>query len=255
MNRIIKIILSDKIKNKIVLVYTLILAILSWSSFGMEDNTAKGMLTVLNVILFTVPLVSILFATIYIYNSAEFIELLVSQPIKRSKIWISLFISLTLSLIISFLIGSGIPLLINAPNLNGIMMLLIGVLITAIFVSLAFLSAIFNRDKARGIGASIVIWLFFALIFDGLILFLLFQFSDFPIEKPMIFVTSLSPIDLARIQMLLHLDASAMMGYTGALFKEYFGNGIGIIISLLLLILWVIIPFILSLKKFKTKDL
>ena len=255
MNRIIKIILSDILKNKIVLVYTLILAILSWSSFGMEDNTAKGMLTVLNVILFTVPLVSILFATIYIYNSAEFIELLVSQPIKRSKIWISLFISLSLSLIISFLIGSGIPLLINAPNLNGIMMLLIGVLITAIFVSLAFLSAIFNRDKARGIGASIVIWLFFALIFDGLILFLLFQFSDFPIEKPMIFVTSLSPIDLARIQMLLHLDASAMMGYTGALFKEYFGNGIGIIISLLLLVLWVIIPFILSLKKFKTKDL
>ena len=255
MNRIIKIILSDILKNKIVLVYTLILAILSWSSFGMEDNTAQGMLTVLNVILFTVPLVSILFATIYIYNSAEFIELLVSQPIKRSKIWISLFISLALSLIISFLIGSGIPLLINAPNLNGIMMLLIGVLITAIFVSLAFLSAIFNRDKARGIGASIVIWLFFALIFDGLILFLLFQFSDFPIEKPMIFVTSLSPIDLARIQMLLHLDASAMMGYTGALFKEYFGNGIGIIISLLLLILWVIIPFILSLKKFKTKDL
>ena len=255
MNRIIKIILSDILKNKIVLVYTLILAVLSWSSFGMEDNTAKGMLTILNVILFTVPLVSILFATIYIYNSAEFIELLVSQPIKRSKIWISLFISLSLSLIISFLIGSGIPLLINAPDFNGIMMLIIGVLITAIFVSLAFFSAIFNRDKARGIGASIVIWLFFALIFDGLILFLLFQFSDFPIEKPMIFVTSLSPIDLARIQMLLHLDASAMMGYTGALFKEYFGNGIGIIISLLLLILWVIIPFILSLKKFKTKDL
>ena len=177
MNRIVKIILSDILKNKIVLVYTLILAVLSWSSFGMEDNTAKGMLTILNVILFTVPLVSILFATIYIYNSAEFIELLVSQPIKRSKIWISLFISLSLSLIISFLIGSGIPLLINAPNLNGIMMLLIGVLITAIFVSLAFFSAIFNRDKARGIGTSIVIWLFFALIFDGLILFLLFLYT------------------------------------------------------------------------------
>ena len=143
MNRIVKIILSDILKNKIVLVYTLILAVLSWSSFGMEDNTAKGMLTILNVILFTVPLVSILFATIYIYNSAEFIELLVSQPIKRSKIWISLFISLSLSLIISFLIGSGIPLLINAPDFNGIMMLIIGVLITAIFVSLAFFSAIF----------------------------------------------------------------------------------------------------------------
>ena len=70
MNRIIKIILSDILKNKIVLVYTLILAVLSWSSFAMEDNTAKGMLTVLNVILFTVPLVAILFSTIYIYNNS-----------------------------------------------------------------------------------------------------------------------------------------------------------------------------------------
>ena len=144
MNRIIKIILSDILKNKIVIVYTLILAVLSWSSFAMEDNTAKGMLTVLNVILFTVPLVAILFSTIYIYNSAEFIELLVSQPIKRSKIWISLFISLMLSLVLSFFVGSGIPLMIYAPNFNGLMMLIIGLLITAIFVSLAFFSAIFK---------------------------------------------------------------------------------------------------------------
>ena len=91
MNRIIKIILSDIIRNKIVLAYTLILSILSWSSFALEDNSSKGLLTILNVILFTVPLVSILFATIYLYNSAEFIELLLSQPIKRRKIWLSLF--------------------------------------------------------------------------------------------------------------------------------------------------------------------
>ena len=56
MNRIIKIIFLDILKNKIVLAYTFILAILSWSSFGLEDNSAKGLLTILNVILFTVPL-------------------------------------------------------------------------------------------------------------------------------------------------------------------------------------------------------
>ena len=86
MNRIIKIVLLDILKNKIVVSYALILALLSWGSFTLEDNTAKGLLTILNVILFTVPLVSILFSTIYIYNSSEFIELLLSQPIKRKKI-------------------------------------------------------------------------------------------------------------------------------------------------------------------------
>nr|WP_305069569.1 hypothetical protein [Flavobacterium covae] len=85
MNSLLKIITKDIYKNKIIVAYTIILSILSWSSFLLEDNSSKGILTILNVILFTVPLVSILFATIYLYNSAEFIELLLSQPIKRKK--------------------------------------------------------------------------------------------------------------------------------------------------------------------------
>lgn len=255
MNRIIKIILLDILKSKIVLAYTFILAILSWSSFALEDNSAKGLLTILNVILFTVPLVSILFATIYLYNSSEFIELLLSQPIKRKKIWISLFVGLSFSMIAAFFVGAGIPLLINSPNSVGVMMLLNGTLITIIFTALAFLSSILTRDKAKGIGIAIMIWLFFALIFDGLVLFLLFQLQDYPIENAMVGMTALSPIDLARIQILLHLDVSAMMGYTGAIFKDFFGTSTGLIVSFLLLSLWSIIPFIISLKKFNKKDL
>ena len=164
MNRIIKIILIDILKSKIVLAYTFILAILSWSSFALEDNSAKGILTILNVILFTVPLVSILFATIYLYNSSEFIELLLSQPIKRRKIWISLFLGLSISMILAFFVGAGIPLLINSPDSIGIIMLINGCLITVIFTALAFLSSILTRDKAKGIGIAIMTWLFFALL-------------------------------------------------------------------------------------------
>ena len=255
MNRLIKIILLDILKSKIVLVYILILAILSWSSFALEDNSAKGILTVLNVILFTVPLVAILFATIYLYNSSEFIELLLSQPIQRKKIWLSLFIGLSLSMIFAFFIGAGIPLLIYSPDIVGIMMLIIGSLISVIFVALAFLCSILTRDKAKGIGIAIMTWLYFALLFDGMVLFLLFQFSDYPIENAMVGVTAFSPIDLARIQILLHLDVSAMLGYTGAIFKDFFGTSAGLIASFLLLCLWVIIPFTISMRKFRTKDL
>lgn len=255
MNRIIKIILLDILKNKIVLAYTLILAILSWSSFVLEDNSAKGLLTILNVILFTVPLVSILFSTIYIYNSSEFIELLLSQPIRRKKIWVSLYCGLSSSMVLAFLFGAGIPLLLFAPDSVGLMMIIVGSLISIIFVALAFLSSILTRDKAKGIGIAIMTWLYFALLFDGMVLFLLFQLEEYPIENAMVAVTAFSPIDLARIQILLHLDISAMMGYTGAIFKDFFGTSIGLIISFLLLCLWAIIPFYISLKKFKNKDL
>lgn len=255
MNRIIKIILLDILKNKIVLGYTLILALLSWSSFGLEDNSAKGLLTILNVILFTVPLVSVLFSTIYLYNSSEFIELLLSQPIKRKKIWLSLFLGLSLSMVLAFFVGAGIPLLVNAPDTVGFMMILVGCLISVIFVALAFLSSIMTRDKAKGIGISIMSWLYFALLFDGIVLFLLFQFADYPIEKAMVAITALSPIDLARIQILLHLDQSAMMGYTGAIFKDFFGTAMGLVLSFLLLVLWITIPYFISLRKFNKKDL
>lgn len=255
MNQIIKIILLDILKNKIVLVYTLILSALCWSSFALEDNSAKGLLTVLNIILFTVPLVSVLFATIYLYNSAEFIELLVSQPVKRQKIWLSLFLGLTLSMILAFAVGAGIPLLVFAPDATGLMMLLVGALITMIFISLAFLSSILTRDKAKGIGIAIMVWLFFALLFDGIVLFLLFQLADYPIEQFMVVISALSPIDLARIQILMQLDVSAMMGYTGAIFKDFFGTSAGLVVSFLLLCLWSFVPFFISLRKFKQKDL
>ena len=255
MNRIIKIILLDILKNKIVLAYTLIIAVLAWSSFALEDSSSKGLLTILNVILFTVPLVSILFATIYLYNSSEFIELLLSQPIKRAKIWISLFLGLSLSMVIAFFVGAGIPLLIFASNAVGFMMILVGCIISVVFIALAFLSSIVTRDKAKGIGIAIMTWLFFALLFDGIVLFLLFQLSDYPIENAMVGVTAFSPIDLARLQILLHLDVSAMMGYTGAIFKDFFGTTVGLFVSFLLLILWAIIPFTVSLLKFKNKDL
>jgi Cu-processing system permease protein len=255
MNRIVKFIVLDILKNKIVLVYTLILAVLAWSVFSLEDNSTKGILTLLNVVLLTVPLVSVIFSTIYLYNSSEFIELLLSQPINRSKIWWSLFFGLVISLLLSFFIGVGIPILIYAPGDVGFMMLLVGLFISTVFVSIAFLSSIITRDKAKGIGISIMLWLFFALLFDGIVLFLLFQLADYPIEKMMVGITALNPIDLARILILLHLDVSAMMGYTGAIFKDFFGTTLGVVLVFIILFLWIAIPYWVSLVKFKRKDL
>jgi Cu-processing system permease protein len=245
----------DIVKNKFVMVYTIIMALIGWSAFTLEDSSAKGILTLLNLILLTIPLVSILFSAIYIYNSAEFIELLISHPIKRKKIWISLFWGLNSSLISAFIIGAGIPLLIFADTPLSFLMIGIGILLTSIFVSLAMLCTIVYKDKAKGIGLTIVLWIYFALLFDGILLFLLFQLADYPIEKPMVLMTALSPIDLSRIMILLQLDTSAIMGYTGAIFKEFFGTSNGMIVSFGFLMLWMVLPFLYSLFRFKRKDL
>ncbi|TKK68579.1 ABC transporter permease [Ilyomonas limi] len=255
MQKILKYVVVDILRSRIVLAYTLFLLLISFSIFNLEDNPEKGLLSLLNLILFIVPLISIIFSTIYFYNSSEFIELMVSQPIKRKSIWLSLFGGLAVSLGVAFFVGAGIPILIYQPNITGFLMIIAGLFLSVIFIAIALLSSVITRDKAKGIGIAILLWLYFAVIFDGLVLFLLFQFADYPLEKVMVGISSLNPIDLSRILILLQLDVSALMGYTGAVFKDFFGTATGITISFSVLILWIVIPVFLSLRKFKSKDL
>jgi len=255
MNKILKYVIVDIVQNKIVLIYTFLLLVISLSLFNLESNSAKGLLSLLNIILILVPLICISFSTIYIYNSSEFIELLVSQPVKRKTIWISIFSGLSSSLAFAFFIGAGIPILLYHADSTGIMMIATGLFLTVVFVSIAMLAAGSTRDKAKGIGLSVFLWLFFSLIFDALVLFLLFQFQDYPLERLMVIVSFLNPIDLGRVQILLQMDISALMGYTGAVFREFFGATIGITISFIGLFFWIVWPVWLSLRRFKKKDL
>ncbi|MEZ4909882.1 MAG: ABC transporter permease subunit [Saprospiraceae bacterium] len=255
MRGITRFVILDILKNRVILFYTIVLAAFSWSIFNLEDSTTKSVMSLLNIILLTVPLVAIIFSNIYIYNSAEFIELLVSQPVKRKSIWLALFMGISMALNTAFILGIGIPVLFFIPGVSGMMLIVAGLFISTIFIAIAMLCSILMRDKARGIGLSIIIWLLMTLIYDGVILYFMFQFADYPIEKPMAVVTAINPIDLARIQVLLQLDSAALMGYTGAIFKKLFGTTIGISLSVLLLLFWICIPLLVSLKLFSKKDL
>jgi Cu-processing system permease protein len=255
MKKIIKYVLLDLLRNRIVIAYTLFLAVISMSVFNLEDNPSKGILSLLNLVLIIVPLVSIVFSTIYVYNAAEFIELLVSQPLRRVNIWLSIFTGLASSLCVAFLVGIGVPVLIYAPADVGIMMTGMGLLITIIFVAIALLASVLTRDKAKGIGVAILLWFYFTLIFDGIVLFLLFQFMDFPMEKPMIVFSCLNPVDLARILILLKLDFSALMGATSAIFRDFFGFQWGIMTTVLIMAAWACMPLWWSVRKFNRKDL
>jgi Cu-processing system permease protein len=255
MKKIIKYVITDILRNKVVIIYTLLLLAISFTVFNLEDNTSKGLLSLMNIVLIVVPLICIIFSTIYIYNSSEFIELLVSQPLQRKHIWISLYAGMAIALTLAFFIGIGIAVILYSFTPTGIMLIGVGLLLTLIFIAIALLAAVYTRDKAKGIGIAVLLWLYFSLIFDGLVLFILFQFADYPLEKVMLILSGLNPIDMGRILILLKMDVSALMGYTGAVFKNFFGTTSGIVITTIVMLLWMIVPVSLSLAKFKKKDL
>jgi Cu-processing system permease protein len=255
MKKLSKYVMIDIMRNKVVLGYTLFLLAVSFSVFNLEDNSSKGLLSLLNIILIIVPLLSVIFSTIYVYNSSEFIELLVSQPIKRTTLLSSIYVGLTLSLMLAVIVGIGIPVLLYDHSDVGLILIIAAIALTAVFTGLAILASVITRDKAKGIGLSILLWFYFAIIFDGLVLFILFQFSDYPLEKFSIGLTALNPIDLSRILVLLKMDISAMMGYTGAVFKDFFEGMSGYIFISLVLLTWIFSPVLIAIKKFNKKDL
>jgi len=255
MMKLSKYVLYDILRSKVILAYTLFLFIVSISLFRMEENNGKAMLSLLNIVLIVVPLISMVFSTIHYYNSYEFIELMLAQPMSRTRILLSEYCGVALSLISAFFIGVGIPILIFSMDSIGLAMIFTGCALTLVFTSIAFWASVKARDKARGIGFVLLLWFYFALIYDGLILLILFSFSDYPLEKLTLVLSALNPVDLGRIFIMLKMDVSALMGYTGALYQDFLGSFMGMLFATGVMLLWVVIPLYAALRTFKKKDL
>jgi Cu-processing system permease protein len=255
MYKISKYVILDILRNKFVLGYGFFIFLVTFALLNLEGESSKSMVSILNIVLLVLPLIAIVFATIHFYNSYEFIEMMLSQPVKRSWILMSEYLGVCISFSLAYTVGMGIPLLLYGQT--GIMgdLLVAGILLTFVFVSLASLSSVVAKDKARGIGVSLLLWFFFTVIYDGIILILLFTFNDYPVEKLMLLVTSLNPIDLVRVSILTKMDSAAMMGYTGAVFKEMMDGFTGTLFSVAVLSAWIILPMVLAVRIFNKKDI
>jgi Cu-processing system permease protein len=255
MKTIVKYVLLDLLRNRTIIVYTLILAALAVSVLSMDNNNSKGLLSLLNITLLFVPIISILFSTIYFFNSVEFTELLLAQPIKRKTMLLAQYAGVAFALSVAYLAGVGIPVCILCTGVAAATLIVSGLFLTLIFSALALLIFVIFKDKTKGIGAAIIVALFFTLLFDGLLLSFIYSFSEYPIDKPLLGLISLNPVDLGRILVLLQLDVAVMMGYSGALFKKFLGSATGSIYTVACMLFWVVIPLLASARIFKKKDL
>lgn len=249
---VIKYAYVDLLRSRFILAYTLLLLITTTALFQLDSDSAKVVLSLLNVLLLVIPLVAVVFTSIHFFNSYEFMELMLAQPINRKVVFFGEYVAVASSLCSAFLLGVGLPLVLyGAENW---MLLFTGVMLTLTFVSIAFLSSVLTRDKARAIGMALFLWLYFTLIYDGILLWVVYAFSDYPLEKATLAMIALNPVDLGRILMLLQLDISALMGYTGAFYQEFFGTSMGIFFAFGTLGVWVMLPLLLALRTFNRRD-
>lgn len=259
MLKIFKYCFYDLLKSRWSIISLLFYLAAAFGLLYLNEDLSKSIISLMNIVLFLAPLTAIMFGIIYFYNSRDFIELLLAQPLKRSNVLWGLYLGLASSLSLSFLLGLGIPflsygLLVSGEIADFVLLIFIGVLLTLIFSALAFLIALKNENKTKGFGLALLLWLFMALMYDGIFLLLLIIFQDYPLEKASIAFTLLNPIDLLRISLMLKLDVSALFGFTGAVFNKFFGNTWGILLSVGCALLWVVAPLTFLFRAVAKKD-
>ena len=259
MGKVMKYELSDVVRSRWLVAYSLFFLITTDALLRFSGGGAKALLSLMNVVLLIIPLVNVVFGTIYLYNAREFTELLLAQPVRRRQLYGGLYLGLTLPLSLGFLGGVTIPFLLHgvddAAARGALVALLVtGTMLTFIFTALAFVIALRLEDRLRGLGLAILVWLATAVLYDGLVLLLATMFADYPLERPMLALMLANPIDLARVLLLMQFDVSALMGYTGAVFQKFFGSGVGMAVAGVMLAAWMVAPVLVGARAFRKKD-
>ncbi len=259
MLKILKYSFYDLMRSRWSYVYFLFYLSLGFVLLFLNNDVSKAVITLMNIIIVLVPLIGTIFGVMYYYNSKEFTELLLAQPIKRSSIFLGQYLGVAGSLTMSLVVGLGIPFLFyGLLRSNAIfefgMLLVVGAFLTLIFTALSFNIALSHENKIKGFGYAVLLWLFLAVVYDGLFLMFLIVLEEYPLDNFSLIATMFNPIDLSRTLILLKLDISALLGYTGAVFKKFFGTQLGFWISMVILVLWVCIPVLRLKYKSARKD-
>jgi Cu-processing system permease protein len=251
--------LKDLSRSRWIFFYGIFYLVFTFGLFMLSNDLSKTIISLMNITMVLVPLIATIFSSMYFYNSREFIELLLAQPLPRSKIFIGLFLGVSISLSLCFLIGVGAPFLLygiftSIEIWNYSTLLVTGVILSIVFSGISIWISIVNENKLMGFGISIILWLTFSVLYDGVILLLLLAYSEYPIDKFAIGASIFNPISLSRILIMLKLDISALMGFTGAVFKKFFGTYAGMGISFFALIFWIFIPILGIFYSSRKKD-
>jgi Cu-processing system permease protein len=261
MNTILKVLkyqAKDAVRSRWLLAYAIFFMLVTDGLLRFSGDPVRTQLSLVSVVLFLVPLVSIVFGTVYLYNAREFIELLLAQPVNRRQMYGGLYLGLTLPLALAFVAGLGVPFLVRGieESARGTLgaLLLSGVVLTCAFSAIATLIAIRCEDRLRGLGTAIGVWMLLTVVYDGFVLFILAVFSSYPLEHAALGLMMANPIDIARVALLLQFDGAAMMGYTGAVFLKFFGGAEGIAIATTALAAWVLLPGMLGMRVFQRRD-
>ncbi|HKZ02617.1 MAG TPA: ABC transporter permease subunit [Pyrinomonadaceae bacterium] len=259
------------IRNRWTLVFAGVFGILvlAISYFGLVTAGAVGFqgfartsASLLNMVLYIVPLVALTMGTLSFTSEKSAGELLFAQPVTRGEILLGKFMGLFASIFTATLVGFGLAGIIIAaeagtegswryPWFVGFSLLL-----ALVFLSLsAFISALCGR-KSKALGVALFVWFFFVLFYDLLVIGGTFLLKE-QTANTLIFGSLFgNPVDMVRIASLMTLNGKNIFGAGGAaLLKFLGGEGLSIALLLVALSVWVVAPLLFAQRLLRRQDI
>lgn len=248
-------------------VFGILMVAISWAGIAAEGyagvtNFTRTSASLLNLVLYVVPLMALVMGTLSFAGDRGTAELLFAQPVSRTDVMlgklIGLFLSMSGAMIAGFLLA-GAVILANAgtEGLGGFTAFAgLTFLLALIFLSIAALATVLSGRRPRSFGVAIVVWFFFVLFYDLLVLGIASLIRG-PAAATTLFLSLFgNPVDLVRVASLILLDNVTIFGAAGAALVRFLGgSGWSLLVLLVGLALWIALPLAAAHAVLRNQDI
>ena len=243
--------------------------VLAISYFGLVTGGVVGFqgfartsASLLNMVLYIVPLVALVMGTLSFTSEKSGSELLFSQPVTRGEILLGKFLGLFGSILTATLVGFGLAGVVIAANagtqgsLRYPALVAFSLLLALIFLSLsAFISALCRR-KSKAFGVALFTWFFFVLFYDLIVIGATFTFSERAANTFIFGSLFGNPVDMVRVASLMTLNGNDIFGAGGAALLRFLGGErLSIALLLVALTFWTVVPLVGAQRLLRRQDI
>ncbi len=247
--------LLNTVRNRWLAVCSVLVFFVTVGFIKVSGDFDKALLSMTSLSVVGVPLVTVLFSSLYWYYNDRFTQLLLTLPVKRQTLYVARYLSHVGALALCWVGGVTLGFLVYLHFSAGIVLLSVLVcVLVCVFVAITMAVCAKVSDRMKGMGLLFGLWLYFALIHDGLILLILFALRDYPLDSVSGALGVLNPIGLARVVSLMHYESAMLLGHAGALVRNLLTSSTGLVIALAVGLVWVIVPAVIGLRIFQKKD-
>ena len=241
--------------------------VLGFSFFGLAQGREVGFqgfarvtLSLLNLVLFMVPLTGLTLGVTSITGSGETLPLLLAQPVTRSEVLAGKFIGLAAALGVAQALGFGggglvVALNAGADQVPGFLALTgLSLLLGWLNLAAALLIGTIWTDRLKAMSAALLLWLLMVVAYDLLVLGATAVLRGLPLEAVLFPAMLLNPVDLVRVLTTLAVGSGALFGPTSAVLMRMFGSAGGVAVGLGTILLETAVPLALARYLFRRRD-